>query len=158
MQANALRDLLGSLLAESVAAIDTEGASPAPDRQYVAHGSVTWDCELVAVNLVRVSAQLVEANLARCAVRHDARLAVTLLRCWPTADSRGTPPSADALSVAGRDLATDGQALWKGLTRAWSEGAWPVNLPCNAVTWEGLEPLAPSGGFAGWRLTLGVRL
>lgn len=158
MKADALRDLLDTLLVEAVTAIDVDGASPAPERQYVAHGSVTWDCELVAVNLVRVAAQLIEANLARCAVRHDARLAVTLLRCYPVTDSRGVAPSSADLSTAGRNLATDGQALWKGLTRAWSDGAWPVALPCNAVTWEGMEPLAPSGGFAGWRLGLAVRL
>lgn len=158
MQDGAIRDLLDDLLAEAVNAITATGASPAPERQLVSHGSVTWDCDLVAVHLLHVRPKVLDTRTERCAVIHVATLAVTLLRCYPKVDDRGTPPTAEALTNAGQDLATDGQALWKGLTRAWAEGSWPVGIPCSRVTWGVLEPLAPSGGFAGWRVEVSVRL
>lgn len=153
-----LAGFLDDLLAEAVTAITVAGAEPPPERQYVAHGAVTWDCELLTVHLLHVRPKLVDPRSERCAILHVATMQVTLLRCHPAVDDRGTPPTAEALSIAGRALAVDGQALWKGLTRAWAEGAWPVNIPCSAVTWGVLEPLAPSGGFAGWRVEVAVRL
>ncbi len=153
-----MRDVQDDLLMEAVSALAADGASPAPERRYVAHGTVTWDCELLAVNIVRVLPKLVDPRAQSCAVMHEVTYAVTLLRCYPMPSDRGQPPSADDLTDAGRDLATDGQALWKGLTRAWADGSWPVGIPCSKVTWGGLEPLAPSGGLAGWRVTVTVRM
>lgn len=158
MQDGAVRDLLDDLLAEAVTALTATGSSPPPDRQYVAHGSVTHDCDLLAVHLLHLRPKVVDPRSERCAIMHVATMAVTLVRCYPKVDDRGTPPKAAELTVAGRALAVDGQALWKGLTRAWAEGAWPVGIPCSRVTWGVLEPLAPSGGFAGWRLEVSVRL
>ncbi len=158
MQPDAIRDLLDDLLAEAVTALATTGASAAPERRYVAHGSVTWDCPLLATHLVRVTPKVLDTRLEKCGIVHDARLAVVLLRCYPVPSDSGTPPSAAELTDAGRDLATDGQALWKGLTRAWVEGSFPTGIPCSRVTWGSLEPLAPSGGYAGWRVELSVRL
>ncbi len=158
MQPEALRDLLSDTLSEAVSVLTADGASPPPERQYVAHGSVTADCELLAVNLVRVVPKLLDSRVERCAVLHQANIAVVLYRCYPVVSDSGTPPSAADLSTAGRNLALDGQALWKGLTRSWAEGSWPPGIACGAVTWGGLEPIAPLGGFAGWRLTVTVQL
>lgn len=152
-----LQGLLDDLLAEAVSVVNAAGSEPAPDRQLVAHGSATADCELLAVHLLHVRPQVIDPRSQRCAVVHIASMAVTLLRCYPMVSDRGVPPTADALTVAGRALAVDGQALWKGLTRAWAEGAWPVGIPCSRVTWGALEPIAPSGGFAGWRIEVAVQ-
>lgn len=153
-----LAALLDDLLLEAVTAITAAGASPPPERQYVAHGAVAWDCEQVSVHLLHLRPKLVDPRSERCAILHVATMQVTLLRCHPTAGDRGTPPTAAVLTEAGHNLAVDGQALWKGLTRAWAQGAWPVGIPCSAVTWGVLEPLAPSGGYAGWRVEVAVRL
>lgn len=158
MEPNAVRDTADDLLAVAVAALAADGASPAPDRQYIAHGAVTWDCELLAVNVVRILPKITDPRLQPCAVLHLVTYAVTLLRCYPVPTDQGNPPSASDLTDAGRNLATDGQALWKGLTRAWVEGEWPVGIPCSRVTWDGLEPLAPSGGLAGWRVAVTVQM
>lgn len=152
-----LRGLLDDLLAEAVTALAAAGSGPAPDRQLVAHGSATADCELLAVHLLHVRPQVLDPRSQRCAVVHIASMAVTLLRCYPMVSDRGVPPSAQDLTDAGRALAVDGQALWKGLTRAWAEGSWPVGIPCSRVTWGALEPIAPSGGFAGWRIEVAVQ-
>jgi hypothetical protein len=127
MDPTVLADLLGSLLEEGVDALGvTEGAVAAPERRYVAHGSVTW-------------------------------VALTLLRCIPTVDGDGLPSAAD-LDEAYRQLAVDGWAMWKHLTRQVVEGNWPEGVRCKDVTFSNLEPLAPSGGYAGWRIEIDVRL
>lgn len=154
-----VRDLLDDLLVEAVTSLSTtEGADDPPERQYVSHGTVTWDCDLLAVHLVRVAPKLLDPRAERCAIVHMASIAVTLLRCIPKPDDRGNPPSPDELDEANRQLAVDGWALWKGLTRAWAEGSWPSGVPCKNVKWGGLEPLAPSGGLAGWRVEATVQL
>lgn len=158
MQPDALVGLLDDLLDVAEAAIAENGASPSPERRIVAHGSVAHDCELLAVHLVFVRPKVIDPRSERCGILHVATVVATLVRCYPTVGERGKPPTAAALTEAGRDLATDGQALWKGLTRAWALGEWPVGIPCSAVTWGALEPIAPLGGFAGWRVEASVRL
>lgn len=159
MQPYAIRDLLVDLLGEAVnAMVTTEGASDPPERQYVAHGAVAWDCEQLTTHLLRLRPKVLDSRSERCAIVHDATVVVTLIRCHPTGTEKKPIPSADDLDEAGRQLAIDGQALWKGLTRAWAEGTWPAGIPCSRVTWGSLEPLAPSGGYAGWRVEASVRL
>lgn len=155
----AVRDLLDGLLDEArTALLTTEGAEDPPERQYVAHGSVTWDCDQLTTHLVRVRPKFADPRGAQCALTHEVTMIVTLLRCIPTGDDKHPIPSAEELSAANRQLAIDGQALWKGLTRAWAEGAWPAGINCRRVTFGSLEPLAPSGGLAGWRIEVGVQL
>jgi hypothetical protein len=149
--------LLDGLLAEAVNAL-TLADREVPDRQLVAHGSVTFDCELLAVHLIHMRPKVADPRVERCAILHHATMQVTLLRCYPMVNDQGTPPSAVTLTAAGRGLAADGQALWKGLTRAWVEGSWPEGIPCSRVTWGVLEPIPPGGGLAGWRLEVAVRL
>lgn len=155
----AVSDLLDDLLAEAVNSLNTtDGADPPPESQFVAQGTVAWDCDLLAVHLVRLEPKLLDPRAERCAIVHMARVAVTLLRCVPKVDDNGQPPSPAEMDTANRQLAVDGWALWKGLTRAWADGSWPIGIPCKNVKWGGLEPLAPSGGLAGWRVEATVQL
>jgi hypothetical protein len=48
--------------------------------------------------------------------------------------------------------------IFKYLTRQWAEGSWPSGLPCRAVKWRALEPKAPAGGYAGWRIEADIEL
>lgn len=160
MTGDAVEVLLVDLLTEAVTALiaATEADDP-PERQYVGHGAIVWDCDQLTTHLLRVRPRLLgDPRTQKCALAHDVQMAVTLIRCWPRPDDRGNPPTPDTIDAAGRQLAVDGWALWKGLTRAWSEGSWPTDIPCSRVTWGVLEPLAPSGGFAGWRLEVAVQL
>ena len=94
----------------------------------------------------------------RCVIRHQVFFAATLLRCFPTVDDQGQPPSALTLDAAGRALALDGQAMWQAITGAVREGTWPEGVLCRSVHPQGLEPLAPSGGLAGWQVGVSVTL
>lgn len=153
-----LADLLGSLLDEGVDALgSTAGAVAAPERRYVAHGAVTWDCEQLTSHLVRLTPKFVDPKLASCTILHVPRIALTLLRCIPTVEAGGLPSATD-LDEAYRQLAVDGWAMWKHLTRGVVEGTWPEGVKCKDVSFQALEPLAPSGGYAGWRIEIDVRL
>lgn len=154
-----LADLAGSLLDEAVAALaaGAEGdpaARPAPERRIVGHGTITWDCELLAVHVVKVAPKVVDPRNEACAVVPEATLMVTLLQCMPKLGPQGQPPSAEEIDAAGRQMLIDGRALYGGLLRAWTTGAWPDGLPCHQVKWGQLEPLAASGGLGGWRIDL----
>lgn len=156
----AVRDLLDDLLLEAISAL---GANPeaedAPERRYVAHGLPVADCDQLTVHLVRLVPRLLEdPRQGRCTILHQAVMETRLWRCWPTGTEKVPTPSAAVIGDAARQLAADGWALWKGLTRAWVEGAWPEGVPCKQVKWGTLEPLTPQGGLAGWRLDVTVQL
>lgn len=159
MDPGTVRDQLVELLDEANSALELyEGAEAPPERSYVAQGAVAWDCDQLTVHLVRIRPKLLDSRSAACAVVLVATYAVTLLRCVPGPDDNGNPPSADELNVANQQLAVDGEALLKSLTRAWAQGSWPAGVPCRRVEWGALEPLAPSGKLAGWRLEVSVQL
>lgn len=159
MTPTTVRDLLTSLLDEAVMALETtDGAAVPPERQFIGHGIVAWDCDLLSAYLVRITPKLLDPKANNCVVVMVASMAVVLLRCVPAVDGEGNPPSADRLNEANRQLAIDGPAIQKHLTRAWSEGSWPAGMLCRNVTWGALEPFAPAGGLAGWRLQVDVQL
>lgn len=157
--------LAGDLLDAAVDALLTGSAEdpaarPAPERRYVSHGPVvTVDCELLAVNLVKVAPKVVDPRNEPCAIVPEATLMVTLVNCWPKLGDRGQLPAAAEIDEAARQHLVDGRALYGGLTRAWVDGEWPGGgRPCGFVKWGQLEPLAPSGGFAGWRIDVRVQV
>lgn len=158
MQPLDLRDHLADLLVLAADVLtNTDGALDPPDRQYVAHGRVAWDCEQLTVHVVNLIAEPQDDRGANCNIVHRATIATTLVRCAPTPDDRGNPPSSADLDAFGLQMAADGGALWKGMTRATADGQWPVGLPCRRVRWVNLQPLAPSGGFAGWQVNVELR-
>lgn len=156
----AVRDLLDELLEEAITALEANvEADTPPDRTYVAHGLPVADCDQLTVHLVRLQPRLLEdVRQGRCSVLHQAVMEVRLWRCWPIGNDKEPVPSADTLGSAARQLAADGWAMWKGLTRAWVEGSWPAGVPCKQVKWGTLEPLPPQGALAGWRLDVTVQL
>lgn len=158
MEPGTIRDQLAELLDLAVEALTVyEGAEDPPERRYVAHGTVTWDCDQLTTHLVRTRPKLIDTRSLPCAVVLVSTYAVTLLRCWPVGNQANPLPSAEALDAAGRQLAVDGEALLKTLTRAWAEGVWPAGVNCKRVEWSQLEPMAPSGALAGVRLEVSVQ-
>lgn len=155
MKATLIRDLLTDLLDAAVAVLD----SP-PDRQFVAFGGFAHDCELVAVQAMSVRTESSElgAGFAACAVVPVIPLRLTVVRCYPSLDSDGIP-AATALTDASLGLADDAVAITGGLLDKWSDGTlFPtVGVDCDRVEIGTMDPVGPSGGYAGWRITFDVR-
>lgn len=158
MQASDVAEILDELLDEAVAALDTtEGAADAPTRRYISHSEPAWDCEQLTVHVVSVTPKPVDPRGDSCVLIPVARVAVTLIRCVTALEDEGFPDAA-ILQEENRQLAVDGPALFKYLTRQWATGVWPSGLPCRAVKWRALEPKPPAGGFAGWRVEADITL
>lgn len=156
MEPTLISDLLTDLLAVSVASL-----TDPPERQYVAHGRFAFDCELVAVHLVRLTLDR-PASGGGCVVLPTAVLAVTVVRCYPKAGDDDTPiPEASAINDAALVLAVDAATLAGGVADAWAAGAlFPTaGIGCARVDINpGVEPLGPDGGLAGNRVSMTVRL
>lgn len=158
-----LADLAGSLLQASIDVLDEAStqdpaARPAPASRFVGHGTITWDCELLAVHVAKVAPKVVDPRNEACAVVPEALLMVTLLQCMPKLGPKGEPPSAAEIDASGRQLLVDGRALYGGLLRLWSTKVWPDGLACHLVKWGQLEPLPASGGLGGWRIDVRVQV
>lgn len=158
MDATAVAEILDELLDEAVAALDTtEEAEDAPTRRFISHSEPAYDCEQLTVHLVSVTPKPVDPRGDSCVLIPVARVAVTLLRCVTALEDEGIPDH-DTLQAENRQLAVDGPALFRYLTRQWATGAWPSGLPCRSVRWRALEPKAPAGGYAGWRVEADITL
>jgi hypothetical protein len=158
MQPTDVAELLNDLLDQAVAALDTtEAAVDAPVRRFISHSEPSYDCEQLTVHLVSVTPKPVDPRGDACVLIPVARVAVTLLRCVTALEDEGMPDHA-TLQAENHQLAIDGPALFKYLTRQWAEGTWPSGLPCRAVKWRALEPKAPAGGYAGWRIEADIEL
>ena len=158
-----LAELAGSLLDLGVQVLEEAGADdpparPAPAQRFVGHGSITWDCELLAVHVPRVAPKVIDPRNEACAVVPEAMLHVTLLQCVPKLGPQGQPPTPAEIDESSRQLLVDGRALYGGLLRAWTTRAWPANRDCSMVKWGQLEPLPASGGLGGWRIDLKVQV
>jgi len=156
MPADYLQTLALDLLAAAEAAVDVaRTGNPNPDRVYVAHNEPAWDvCDGTGQLSVYVgpiiSTQVTLGNV--CQVRPAAPFCVTLLRCVPTMNDDGTPPSAAELTTSAGVLNSDIWSLLNGLYD------FATDLGCDMVDVGEALPLGPDGGLAGWRVCLDVLL
>ena len=78
-------------------------------------------------------------------------------RCIPTGtDSQlgaYTPPTPEDLDVAGEQLHADAWALWNHLFEVEREVAG-----CSEIFFDALTAVVPSGGCAGWTVTIRAQL
>lgn len=159
MDPEVLALLLDETLAGAVEALD-QGApvQPAPGRQYISHGEPAHDCDQLTVHAARITPKLVSDPAAEvCAIQHVITVVLTLVRCLPSAEHE--QPTAEQLNGEARQLAIDGWAIWKHLTRQWTTGNWPtVATSCKAVKWRNAEPRGPLGQMAAWRIEFDVTL
>lgn len=147
-------DFLADLLAAAVDAI-----TDPPARQYIAHGQTfAHDCDLLASRLAGFEFQRTDSR--GCVLIPVAVLEVTLMRCWPKAGDNGQAiPTADAITAAATALALDGESLMNGIADRVEDGSLFADRCCADVEFTpGLQAVDPSGGLAGWTLTLTVRL
>lgn len=91
--------------------------------------------------------------------RNFVGLTALIARCVPVGEEqngRFIAPSEVELTAAADKVMEDMWALWNGI------GSNLASLfdeyPCDDVLFDGLTPLDPQGGFAGWTLAVQVEL
>jgi hypothetical protein len=145
----------------------------APERQFLSPGMpvadfVGRDCCTQLVVRVDPIGELDTTpgglDAGRRAVREAWKNSVTMVahifRCIPTGTSSATavfvPPSADALTTSARQHYADAWALWNHLHNL-VRAEHLVSL-CDEVFFDGLIPMIPAGGCAGWTAVIRVGL
>jgi hypothetical protein len=144
----------------------------APARAYVAPpGDFVLDCEKLIVNAAGIGEQATGPGGASgsSGKRHatTGRITNPALRviigreCIPVGRVNGTtytPPTIAEEQAASRQLNADGWALWNGIWTRLVDDDIDFMSRCSQVFWGGMIPVGPSGAYAGWILTLNVRL
>lgn len=143
----AVREAAEEILATTVAGT--------PERSFVCHGLPALDCcDQLAVNVGAIGeAATAPLTALGAGQRHRSpgrvnltTLIVTISRCYPSVSDDGVPPSAADQEAAAEALNEDGWALWNGLFRQGGD----LFAACDSVFFDGLVPLPPQGGCAGW--------
>jgi hypothetical protein len=133
---------------------------PLPRDRYVAAGSpneVAVDGEHLAVMLDGLTpganagsqrSAVAQSRVVGAVIIPRATLVLRLMRCVPTVDDQGHPPSVAALHAAGLDLAADVGRVLAALY-AWRQTE-TVPASRNAQVELGqVEAIGPGGGLAG---------
>jgi hypothetical protein len=155
------------LLAAAVDSLDTiPGFDPsldgAPERRFVAFGPPVLDCcDQLSVWVPQIldtplNPGGLSAGRKVAAKLTHVYLTITISRCYPPSDAKGTPPSIAALEAAANQLYADGWALWNHLYCLWTSEL--LFTFCDEVFWDTLRPLGPQGGCAGWDLGIHMTL
>jgi hypothetical protein len=140
-----LRPVADGLLAAVVAAFDTAGIE-LPERRAVVAGNpglIAWDCEQLTVALAGISTgggagaitlMPQSGSPAGMALTRLATWSVQIVRCAPTSDEDGNPPSVELLEAAAATALDDAGVLSQCLTVLASATPGSVNwLPIGSV-------------------------
>lgn len=140
-------EVLDDLLAAATYAI-----TDPPSRSFVGTGpAMAWDCEQLTVRTGE-STPLYQPTNSTCMYGMDVDLHVQVIRCIPTVDDNGQPPSEAQLEEAGHMINQDARELFDGLQD------WTPPLPGGHVRLVNWFPLGPEGGYAGGEWTVRVRI
>lgn len=156
-------------IARSLLDLALEALTDQPPVTFVGHGDPAapdftdgCDNEQLTVHLVRMTPKLLNdsqgVNRKVAWVSWVCSYALVLWRCVPVFDPPIGATQAPALDAAYADLLKQGTDIGRHLSRKWAKEDWPEVSPCRDVLWGNLEPIAPSGGIAGWRLNVSVQL
>lgn len=166
MADNRLVSIANHMLAEIVQRLTAAGI-PVPTRRYIhageiAHDFAGGDCAEALVVSWGGSFQgqpgaESSGSPMKCAVPLSAGFTIALLRCVPTLNSHGDPPSADALQDAGVDILTDAMTLPAVIVDAQLDGEL-VPIGCSLVGLGDVSPIGPTGQVGGTVVNLLVSL
>jgi hypothetical protein len=129
-----------------------------PARQFASDGEVAWDCEFVAVRVVRIYAGTPDAEIVgslNCPLTLTAVLGLSVARCVPTMGEQGTPPSASEIDASAQVVLKDPLLLYAALREAQKAGDL---AGCSGLAYEQWVAIGPSGGMSGGELTVRVLL
>lgn len=131
-------------------------ALPSPVvRAYVSHGPPAWDLcseDQATVHLGPVS--LRQPPNGRCGAAPQVGMVVQVVRCHPTLDDQGQPPSEADLTAAASALADDLEAVIAAVV----DQAGDLFGDCSAVIYQPATTLGPTGAVAGWSWPLVVTI
>jgi hypothetical protein len=138
---------------------------PCPPDRYLTFGLLpALNCDALLVTFTGVEPRAAFTGGAvgnRCTAIPRARLAVWIVRCFPTITEDGDAPPPNDVQAATALLDWDLGCLWDGLIGRWSDKALFPNFPgldCEAVSFGVAQPYGPQGGVAGWQLPVLVDL
>ena len=131
-----------------------------PERRYLLAGNAAgaaWDDEQVTVSLNGVwpgpsaaqqSAQATAAHQAGT-VLPRAVYEIRILRCWPTVDDSGEPPTPEAITQASMVLMRDAGLI---LTALYAYAA--ADRGNGTMSVGEIQPLGPDGGLCGYAVVI----
>jgi hypothetical protein len=132
----------------------------APTRQFVSPGTPVHDC--CDQLCVYVAPQIGEGDTTPGGMGAGKRFklgrinhvaaSISITRCIPT----DLEPPADSLTDAAEQLNADAWALWNDLYNQIRSGE--LLTLCQEVFFDGITPISPSGGCAGWLVLLRIEL
>lgn len=153
MANDTVHELAEELLEAAATALACEGIDP-PGFQYVGHGVIPWDCELLAVAVDPALFAPLDIGRSTCQVQPKVTLQLTILRCWPTQDELGRPPTAAELTAAAEALNADLWVLQRHLARHTADGSLFSQVTCQSIRLGAVTTLSPQGGFGGWQFAV----
>jgi hypothetical protein len=140
----------------------TELGIATPERQYLAPGAnVVFDCEQLTIRIARIIPGVQGADTPYPVVTHSklrktAELFVTLVRCVPSMNDDGSPPSVADYTAAAEVSFNDAMALRIALENIEHQH---LLVPRNvSVTVGQLNTMGPLGGFAAVEMMYSVEL
>lgn len=161
MTPDALTVLFDSILACACSSLDEFSTCLCPCRKYVSAGPPVWDncCPdgQLTVHLERlyVAGNFPGANGQSivCSNPLAAEINVTLIRCHPTVDDNGNPPSLTVLDNAANQIHTDLYVMLNALICCLAATA--KRQPFTILS---ARILGPSGGCVGAEIRLAVQI
>ena len=166
-----LQTLCDEVLAAATFALDSipgfaPGLEGAPERTFVSAGQPAFDCcPQLSVNAYRTTEGITSPFGLGAGTRHRQNFRVNHVgvdvwsaRCAATGQN-GQPPTVAAITAVAEQVNADGWALWNTLWNVNRGGSSdPIVSLCNEWFMDALIPLQPSGGCAGWRLSIRAEL
>jgi len=162
-----LHALAEEYLAACVEALNTipdlAGLGGAPLRSYVTHGRPVNDCcdqIVVSVEPVRESATGHVTGATSKSIKTGwtnlVTLAAMISRCIPVPDAHGNPPPVADMQASAAQLNADNWALWNHVHNMAAAGL--IFSQCGELYFDGIVPMQPNGGCAGYILTVRASL
>lgn len=154
MANDTLTVLAEELLGEAITALTCAGIAP-PELQYVGFGLIPWDCELLAVNINPPGFLPLDRSRSSCQIAPIATFVLTDLRCYPTQDEQGNPPSAAEMEVASAAIYADLWVLQRTLARHTADGTlFGAAVACQDTKMQQAAILDPAGGLGGFTFSI----
>lgn len=162
-------DIAEFMLAEIVERLEDIDNFDMPARQYIHAGQVAYDfggededcTSLLVVTWTRSYTgnpgdEFGDVPL-KCELPRSAQFEVHLIRCVPTLDHDGNPPTAEMLTDAAIQILNDHRALSNAIYKAYKAGEL-VPVACGAVGLGEAIPYGPEGEAGGviQALTVGL--
>jgi hypothetical protein len=156
-----LQDLAEAVLDAAGDILATTG-NPEITRAFVSHGPPALDCcDQLAVHVANIGEAATQAGtVLQPGLRHAfarvnlTALMITVTRCHPVLDGDGDPPTAAELNEAAAMLNADAWSLWTQLFRMQDT----LFAACDLVFFDGIIPLPPQGGCAGYVMAIRFEL